>query len=115
MTNAAVSEAGTGAVPSVGELLAVDREFRAVASRQPVLHVQRGERRFAALYSTSSLARRLGRTNDWVVIDLETPGPNPRWTVVTERLGVLKGARVVRGREVECFRFYHERGRHAAA
>jgi|SRR5687768_3550865 len=96
-------------VPTVEELLDIDREFR----RQPrsVLHTQRGPRRYAVLYSPTSLARRLGRDRDWVLIDLEEPGPNPHWTVVTERRGVLKGKRVVRSREMECFRFYQTRKR----
>lgn len=95
--------------PTVEELLDVDREFR----RQPrsVFHTQRGGRRYAVLYSPTSLARRLGRDRDWVLIDLEEPGSNPHWTVVTERRGVLKGKRVVRSREMECFRFYQTRKR----
>jgi hypothetical protein len=61
------------------------------------------------------MARRLGREGDWVILDLETPGPNARWTVVTELRGVLRGRRVVRGREPECFEHYRSRRRHSAA
>lgn len=96
-------------VPSVDELLDVDREFRRQACS--VFHTQRGVRRYAVLYSPTPLARRLGRDRDWVVIDLEEPGRDPHWTVVTERRGVLKGKRVVRSREMECFRFYRTRRR----
>ena len=101
-------------VPAVAELLDVDREFR--RRRRLILHTRRNGRRYSVLYSPTSLARRLRRDRDWVVIDLEQPGPNPRWTVVTERRGVLKGRRVVRSREVECFWYYRtrRRSRHAA-
>ena len=100
-------------VPNVEELLEVDREFR--RQPQPVFHTRRDGRRYSVLYSPTSLARRLRRDRDWVVIDLEQEGPNPRWTVVTERRGVLKGKRVVRSREVECFWYYRTRRRHQAA
>lgn len=104
---------GANDVPTVDELLDVDREFR--RQTRAVFHAQRDERRYAVLYSPTPLARRLRRDRDWVVIDLEHPGPNPRWTVVTERRGVLKGKRVVRSREVECFWYYRTRRRHHAA
>lgn len=96
--------------PSVEELLGVDREFRrqAAASDEPFLHTARDGRRYSALYSHSPQAHRHHRDRDWVVIDLELPGPNPRWTVVTEWRGVMKGKRVVRGREVECFHYYRK-------
>lgn len=108
------THAGPG-FPSVEELLSVDREFRRAASGRPFQHLTRDGRRYSALYSTSMLARQLNRTLDWVIIDLEAPGPNPRWTVVTERRGVLRGKRVVRGREVECYAHYRPRGGHHAA
>lgn len=95
--------------PTVAELLEVDREFGRQA--KPVLQIRRGDRVYAVLYSPTPLARRLHRDRDWVIIDLEEPGPNPRWTVVTERRGVLKGKRVVRSREVECFWHYKSRTR----
>lgn len=101
------------AIPSVDEILDVDREFR--RQKRIVLTTQRGERRYAVLYSPTPLARRLRRDRDWVVIDLEHGGSNPRWTVVTERRGVLKGKRVVRSREVECFWFYKTRRRSRTA
>lgn len=94
--------------PPVEELLAVDREFRrrALESREPFLHTTRDGRRYTALYSRSPLAQQYRKEHDWVVIEREDPGPNPRWTVVTEWRGVMKGKRVVRGREVECYRYY---------
>lgn len=90
--------------PTVVELLDVDREYR--LSPLPVLHTQRGTRRYSALYSESPVARRIGRVGDWVILDLEIEGPDLQWTVVTEFRGRLKGKRVVRGREGECFDFY---------
>ena len=92
-------------VPGVEELLDVDREFR--ESGQGLLHTIRGDRRYTALFSPSALAFRMGRACDWVTIDLEVPGPNLRWTVVSEWRGPMKGKRVVRGREMDCFQFYH--------
>jgi hypothetical protein len=98
----------------IEELLDVDREFR--HQSRAILHTRRGNRRYSVLYSPTSLARRLRRDRDWVVIDLEEAGPNPHWTVVTERRGILKGKRVVRSREVECFWYYKTRRRpHRAA
>lgn len=101
---------GAGDLPSVGELLSVDAEYRRRAERgERIVHTSRDGRRWTALYSSTPLARQFGRTGDWVVLDLEVAGPNPRWTVVTERRGVLEGKRVVRGREVECYRHYRVR------
>lgn len=94
--------------PGVDELLDVDREFR--ESQRQTLHVVRGDRRYSVLYSPSALAWRMGKGRDWVIIDLESPGPNPHWTVVTEWRGVLRGKRVVRGREVESYAFHHSPG-----
>ncbi|HEU4993622.1 MAG TPA: hypothetical protein VFT29_02345 [Gemmatimonadaceae bacterium] len=93
--------------PTVDELLGVDREFR--RSRVAVLHTARGQRRYTALFSISALAQRVRRERDWVIIELEEPGENSRWTVVTEWRGFLRGKRVVRGRELECFGFYRDK------
>lgn len=90
--------------PSVAELLDVDREFR--ASQKQQLAISRGSRQYRALFSPTSLARRMGMSADWVIIEQEVAGPNPKWTVVTEWRGLMKGKRVVRGREAECFDFY---------
>jgi hypothetical protein len=93
--------------PAVDELLDVDREFRRAAlGGESILHTQRDGRRYAAIFSQSALAYQHGRQHDWVIVDLEVPGPNLRWTIVTEWRGVMKGKRVVRGRETECFRYY---------
>jgi putative hydrolase len=109
--------------PSVGLLLAVDREYRkrakagklpTIAPRRfnpdgrswlPILHLNRDGWHFTALYSNTARAHELGRTADWVVIyfheDDEAEG---QATVVTETHGPLQGQRVVRGREAECRR-----------
>src|SRR5690606_4473192 len=101
--------------------LDVDREYRGaaeagalptVAPRRfnptheawlPVLHTQRGECHFTALYSNTPQAHKLDRTRDWVVVyfhdDDHREGQS---TVVTETHGAMTGRRVVRGREREC-------------
>lgn len=73
----------------------------------PVLHLERGEWHFTALYSNTALSHQLNMTRDWVVIyfydDHQREGQH---TVVTETRGPLVGRRVVRGREAECRRLY---------
>jgi DNA polymerase (family X) len=109
--------------PPVEELLAVDREYRdragagelpLITPRRfnpnqeawlPVLHTQRGGREYTALFSNTARAHQLGRTRDWVVLYVDGPGER-QYTVITARLGVLKGKRIVRGRETECARHY---------
>lgn len=106
--------------PPVAELLDVDREYREkaamgrlrkIAPRRfnpdnqawlPVLHTQRGTRSYTAMFSNTAQAHKLGRTHDWVVLYYETAGGEHQSTVVTAYQGVLKGKRVVRGREPEC-------------
>jgi len=115
-------DAGRGTQgPSVGTLLAVDREYRhgaetgrlpTIAPRRfnpsgeswlPVLHSVRDGWHFTALFSNTAQAHQLNRTRDWVVIyfydDEHAEGQH---TVVTETHGPLAGRRVVRGRETEC-------------
>jgi hypothetical protein len=119
--------------PSVADLLDIDREYRRragtlprITPRQfnpngnawlPVLHTTRGDRHFTALFSNSGRAHELGRTHDWVVIHAEDGTGGHQWTVVTPRVGALKGRRVVRGREPECLHHYRHpsRGRRAVA
>ena len=89
--------------PSVEELLDVDREFREkAADGLPVLHTQRGSRRYTALYSNTERAHRLGRTHDWVVMHVRDAGGDSQYTVITATRGVLRGHRVVAGHEREC-------------
>ena len=111
--------------PSVDALLDVDREYRAgaaagtlpkIAPRRfnpqgeawlPVLHTQRGDWHFTALFSNTARAHQLGRVRDWVVIYAEDKQHGERqYTVVTAPVGPLVGRRVVRGREADCRDWY---------
>ena len=115
--------------PAVDVLLDVDREYRSragagslprIAPRRfnpdglawlPILHVQRGQWHFTALFSNTARAHRLGRTHDWVVLyfDSDHHGERRR-TIVSESRGALAGRRVVRGRERECAVHYEQHG-----
>lgn len=110
--------------PPVEDVLEVDRQYRDQASRGllrqiaprrfnptgaawlPVLKVRKGGRRYRALYSNTESAHRLGKDHDWVVIYYEKDGATGQCTVVTESSGPLKDRRVIRGREMECARYY---------
>ena len=112
------------ALPPVGELLDVDREYREgaaagslpkIAPRRfnptherwlPVLHTTRGPRQYTALFSNTATAHRLGRTHDWVVIYVDGHDGERQCTVVTQPRGPLARRRVVRGREGECAEHY---------
>lgn len=106
--------------PSVAELLDVDREYRSRAASGdlpkiaphrfnpggeawlPILHTQRGDRHYTALYSNTARAHEFDRTHDWVVVYSEHGAEERQATIVTARIGPLSGKRVVRGREPEC-------------
>lgn len=111
--------------PPLAMLLDVDRAYReaaaagtlrTIAPRRfnpdrrawlPVLHTQRGDWRFTALYSNTARAHELGREHDWVVVYAEDAQHAERqYTVVTAFGGPLAGRRVVRGREAECRDWY---------
>ncbi len=112
---------------SIAELLDVDDEYRfraakgtlpCVAPRRcnptgetwlPILHTQRHDRYYTAMYSNTEHAHAMGTTRDWVVIYLEDHqrrGQHGRWTVITSRFGKLRGQRIVSGREHECAEYY---------
>ncbi len=113
--------------PAVEELLDVDEQYRRLAERDrlmrmaprrfnpggqawlPILHAERGDRRYTAMFSNTGRAHELGMTHDWVVIYRDEKGARGQWTVITSRLGRLKGRRVVRGREDECAQWYADR------
>jgi len=115
-----------GARPSVGLLLDIDREYRwrartgqlrRIAPRRfnpsgdawlPIMELEREGWEISALYSNTQRAHDLGRTHDWVVIYYRRGVEHGQATVVTARVGVLRDLRVVRGREVECRRYYDE-------
>jgi DNA polymerase (family X) len=106
-------------VPSVEELLDVDREYRQkaeagelrrIAPRRfnptaeawlPILHTHRRDHQYTALYSNTARAHELEMTRDWVVIFRDDDHGDGQWTVVTARFGPQRGCRVVRGRESE--------------
>jgi DNA polymerase (family X) len=111
-------------IPTVAELLDVDREYRHkaragglphIAPRRfnpsrtawlPVLHTVHGERHYTVLFSNTALAHRLAKTHDWVVLYYDGRDGEQQCTVVTASTGKLKGKRVVRGRELECQTYY---------
>jgi helix-hairpin-helix protein len=115
------ADAGRNACqPSVEELLDVDREYREKAAAGelqliaperfnptgdrwlPVLHTRRGARRYTALYSNTERAHRLGRSRDWVVLYAHDATGEHQYTVITSTHGVLRGHRIVAGRERQC-------------
>ena len=71
----------------------------------PILHTDRENWHFTALFSNTARAHQLGRTDDWVVVyyydDDHEEGQS---TIVTETKGPMTGERVIRGREAECRR-----------
>ena len=105
------------AAPATRELLDIDREYRARAERGelpliaprrfnpegiawlPVLHTERGGRRYTAMFSNTARAHRLGKTRDWVVIHADDDGGDHQATVITAERGPLEGARIVAGRD----------------
>jgi putative hydrolase len=116
--------------PPVAEVLSVDQEYRSgaaagtltlIAPRRfnpegkawlPVLHTERGEHRYTALFSNTARAHALGRTRDWVVLYVDGGRGERQCTVITARHGILKGKRVIAGREAECARYYSEHQHH---
>lgn len=115
----------TGALPGVGRIFAVDRQYRTEAAEGelplicpkrfnpekkawlPVMHLTGKHWHFTALFSNTARAHELGKTHEWVVVyfydDEHFEGQS---TVVTEQHGRLRGLRVVRGREEECDAWY---------
>ncbi len=110
-----------GGSPSVANLLDIDREYRQrsaagklpkIAPKRfnpegiawlPILHIDRDNWHFTALFSNTALAHELGRTDDWVVVYYyDSDHREGQNTIVTETSGAMKGERVVRGREAEC-------------
>jgi hypothetical protein len=112
--------------PPVTLLLAIDREYREkaeagelrrIAPRKlnpegkawlPVLNTVKDGWKITALFSNTERAHELNKTHEWVVIYAEAGAGRQTCTVVTESHGLLKGLRVVRGREEECAALYGE-------
>ena len=111
-------------LPSIGDLLDVDQEYRAKADSGtlhkfaprrfnptgeawlPVLHTQRGERHYTALFSNTARAHQQNKTHDWVVLFYDDGNRESQCTVITSEFGLLEGRRIVRGRETECLKYY---------
>jgi len=117
-----------GEEPGIDKFLDVDREYRSkcdsdalpkIAPRRfnpsgeawlPILHTEREEWHFTAMFSNTARAHQFGRTRDWVVIYFHKDDrPEGLHTVVTETHGELIDRRVVRGREGECRAYYARR------
>jgi len=115
--------------PPVATLLDVDSEYRqkaeagslpTIAPRRlnpdhkawlPVLHTQRDDWHFTALYSNTATAHKFKRTHDWVIVYFyDEHHVEGQHTVVTETRGPLTGRRVVRGRETACAQLYAQEG-----
>jgi putative hydrolase len=114
-------------LPSVEDLLSVDREYREkseagelklIAPRRfnptgeawlPILHTDRGERHYTALFSNTARAHELGKTHDWVVLYVDGRDAEQQYTVITSGRGAFRGRRIVRGREAECYALFRER------
>jgi Holliday junction resolvasome RuvABC DNA-binding subunit len=110
--------------PDIATLLSVDEEYRVavdvgaiprIAPKRfnptreawlPILHTERGDLHFTALFSNTARAHEFHATRDWVVVHFERDGEEGQCTVVTETRGPLAGHRVVRGRERECATYY---------
>ena len=107
-------------------LLDVDREYRKNAAENklpviapkrfnprgeawlPIMHTERNGHHFTALFSNTARAHELGRTNDWVVVYFyDDDHHEGQFTIVTEKRGKLTGRRVIRGREIECQKYYN--------
>jgi putative hydrolase len=111
-------------LPSIEELLDVDREYREKATANqlhtfaprrfnpsgeawlPVLHTQRGERHYTALFSNTARAHQKEKTQDWVVLFYDDGDRESQCTVITAEWGHLEGRRIVSGRESECLMQY---------
>ena len=117
---------GVDGEPSIKELLEVDGEYRqkAMASQLrkiaprrfnpdrvawlPVLHTQRGDHHYTAIFSNTARAHQMGKTQDWVVLYYDREHGEGQCTVITSERGALKGERIVRGREDECAVYYRK-------
>ena len=114
-----------GEEPPIDTLLEVDREYRTKSARDalpkiaprrfnpsgeawlPILHTERGDWHFTAIFSNTARAHEFGHTRDWVVIYFHKDDrPEGQSTVVTETRGELIDRRVVRGREGDCRAYY---------
>jgi DNA polymerase (family 10) len=115
--------------PPIAEILDVDREYREKAARGdlpliaprrfnpnheawlPILHTQRGERHYTALYSNTARAHKMNRIRDWVLLYYDHGAEEQQCTVITAQRGLCADERVVAGRDRECADYYRTRNR----
>lgn len=115
--------------PPVAEILDVDREYREKAAYGelpriaphrfnptrkawlPILHTQRGDRHYTALYSNTARAHKMNRVGDWVVLYYDHGQEEQQSTVITAQRGLCADERVIPGRERECAAYYRVRNR----
>jgi len=108
----------------VSLVLSIDQEYRTqarenklkkIAPRQqnperkawlPIMVAEKGGYKFTVMYSNTARAHELGKTDDWTVVYYAKGKGENQCTVVTESRGVMKGKRVIRGREAECKAHY---------
>ncbi|UCE64244.1 MAG: DNA-binding protein [Nitrospirota bacterium] len=113
-------------IPSIEEILDVDCEYREKATADklhkfaprrfnptgeawlPVLHTQRGQHHYTALFSNTARAHKKGKTHDWVVLYYDDGQKDSQCTVITAEWGILESRRIVSGRESECLLYYEE-------
>lgn len=111
-------------LPPIEDVLTVDELYREraaagqlkqVAPRRfnpsgeawlPIMAIRFGGRRYRVMFSNTAAAHQAGKSHDWVVVYFEKDGAKGQCTVVTEDRGVMRGLRVIRGREGECARYY---------
>jgi len=112
----------------IAELLDIDGSYRRLAELDrlpriaprrfnpegkawlPILHTQRGDRHYTALFSNTARAHEMGATGDWVVVYRDDDADHGQWTVITAGLGRLKGRRIIRGLEQQCAAYYATQG-----
>jgi hypothetical protein len=115
--------------PPLAEILDVDREYREKSERGelpliaprrfnptheawlPILHTERGERHYTALFSNTARAHKLNRVRDWVMLYYDHGREEQQCTVITAQRGLCADERVVPGRERECAAYYRARNR----
>lgn len=109
----------------VATILEIDEEYRAkseagklkkIAPRLlnpekeawlPILVKEYKGYKFTVMFSNTAAAHKLGKTGDWVVVYVEKGKRENQCTVVTESRGVLRGKRVIRGKERESGEYYN--------
>ena len=68
----------------------------------PILHIQRGKRRYTAMFSNTAMAHQLKKTRDWLLLYFDDGHGEHYCTIVTGRSAPFAEKRIVRGRERDC-------------